>query len=103
MKKIKWLCVVLIVLNLLDVWTTYMALSVGATEANPIARVLIESNTLWIVKFFVPLFACMIIYYGVIETPKMKTYATKALVMLNIYFAVIVAWNTFNYVFIMSL
>ncbi len=103
MKKIVILSVILIVLNMLDVGTTYMALSVGATEVNPIARVLIESNTLWIVKFFVPLFACMIIYFGVLETPKIKPYATKALVLLNIYFTLIVALNTFNYVFIMSL
>lgn len=94
--------VYLLVFNSLDLWTTYLALSVGDTEANIVAASLIRQNWIYAIAFKYALlgaiitltYACMYIMkkYYPSKTKKMRWTCALALAVGTI-IAIIVVIN----------
>lgn len=55
---------IIMLMNVLDVWTTTMVLDRGGQEANPIAQFLIEHRLLWVIKFMIPCWILVFAYIG---------------------------------------
>ncbi len=91
----------LIVLNILDFWTTHYAMSRGAEEMNPLVNFLIaHTGSLWSVLWLkIVVLSVVIIPYYVIESKKniwKSQRMTYMLMGLNAIFAYTVVSNSFR-------
>ena len=83
---------VLVLISLLDIVTTYSALRRGATERNPIAKIIIDKigfNALFILKY---------VGFLAVAVYAVLTNNEQVIWIANIINAVVVAWNSYiNY------
>lgn len=83
------LAICLLVLNVVDVYTTHMVLGRGGVEANPLMRVVFDQGTA--AALAVKLVVCMTIatlaYFSV------SPFVTRILVAMVLAYALIVSWN----------
>lgn len=102
-----WLVVSLATLNILDFITTYVSLSMGGTEANPLMLSVMESTgTIWSLLWVKLLIVAVILPFVVIANyrpewlvkyarPTFTTFLFYLLLPINAFYAYIVVHNLY--------
>lgn len=89
--------ILLVILNLLDIWTTYEALEMGGTEINPFSSWLIDHG--WLVEFKVlSLVVLGLVCLRVIRkrTPAQIRRFVKAMWVVTVVYVLVVSWNLYS-------
>ncbi len=96
-----WLIVSLILLNISDFTTTYIAIGQGATEANPFLDFLMaKTGTIWVILWFkVTILSLLCIPYVLIQKYRIRCQApvyVGCFGVLNLIYLVIVVSSLFK-------
>lgn len=83
--------IALVILNMLDVFTTHALLNLGGVELNPVAKLFIYS--LWLSLAIKTIIPTVVIYRSSLEPTK---FVYRSVVGVTIFYALILANNTFH-------
>lgn len=86
------LAILFVLLNFFDYLTTKIGLFYGAREINPIADYFIQKDLLGMYKFLLIVVFFLVIWY--IYTKRSEKRARIYIVLANVIFGIVVAWNT---------
>jgi hypothetical protein len=85
-----YLAATLVLLNLLDVWSTKWIISLGGEESNPVMKPIIDHPT---APLMLKLGLCIMIGALVIAAPRERRFAEYAMFVVVGAYTLVIAWN----------
>jgi hypothetical protein len=85
-----YLATTLVLLNLLDVWSTKWIISLGGEESNPLMKPIIDHPT---APLMLKLGLCILIGALVIAAPRERRFAEYAMFVVVGAYTLVIAWN----------
>jgi hypothetical protein len=86
-----YLAATLVLLNLLDVWSTKWIISLGGEESNPLMKPIIDHPT---APLLLKLGLCIMVGALVIAAPRERRFAEYAMFVVVGAYTLVIAWNT---------